>query len=48
VASDNHGLLCMSGFHRPFDLCEGRQSWRRPNCTLHSVGHLETKNAHDR
>jgi hypothetical protein len=45
VAIGRYCLLLKSGFHRPFDLREGRQSWRRPNGTQSATSNC---NAHDR
>jgi hypothetical protein len=42
VASGSYGLLCTSGFHRPLDLCEGRQSWRQPNGNQSATSNCNT------
>ena len=42
VASGRYCLLFTSGFHRPFGLCEGRQSWRRPNETQSATSNCNT------
>jgi hypothetical protein len=41
-AAVRYGLLCTSGFHRPLDLCEGRQSWRQPNGNQSATSNCNT------
>jgi hypothetical protein len=45
LASGSYCLLFTSGFHRPLGLCEGHQSWRRPNDTQSATSNC---NIHDR